>query len=444
MSPSELKDYSEILKNAAEVLAVIGGLWAYFKWRAERQDRSTDVLFELERAFNSPDVRAGSQLVEDDDQYDRLRPCLIESSLPPDEIGEQERQTVKAVRPGSTELAQLDALLRFFIVLRGMRESRQVKDTVLSTCYRFWLAQYFNPCRREFRLYVRRFFPTLHNWLVSDGRLSIRRSKRSFFRPEGFGWSPRRTPGRNDLRRAIAGRVLVITGSGISADSGIPTYRGAGGYWRSFNARKLATRAAFDRSPELVWEWYRERRQKIRSARPNAAHIILSKLAARAQHFLLVTQNVDDLHERAETKPDQLVHIHGSIFRNACTVCDFAANVDNATDEPADAVAKCPRCPACDAVLRPGVVWFDENLHPDQTRRIEQFLAGDGCDLILVIGTTAVFDYIVNYALRGVRERGYLIEVNPEETYLSAAADLVIRKGAAQAIPKLIGRLLDS
>src|SRR5215468_9860429 len=103
------------------------------------------------------------------------------------------------------------------------------------------------------------------------------------------------------LRERLRGRVLIVTGSGVSAESGIPTFRGAGGYWRNLDPTRLATPDAFDRDPDLVWEWYSERRESIRAARPNAAHEALVRLGARARDHLVVTQNVDDLHERAGT-----------------------------------------------------------------------------------------------------------------------------------------------
>ena len=119
-------------------------------------------------------------------------------------------------------------------------------------------------------------------------------------------------------------RALVLTGAGVSAESGIPTFRGKDGYWRNFDPAKLATPEAFERDPKLVWEWYRERRQRIRNAQPNAAHAAIAKLARHADEFLLVTQNVDDLHVRAGVSPEKMVQIHGDIFVTRCSRCDFS------------------------------------------------------------------------------------------------------------------------
>src|SRR5882762_10927775 len=124
-------------------------------------------------------------------------------------------------------------------------------------------------------------------------------------------------------------RVLVITGAGVSAESGIPTFRGKDGYWRNLDPIKLATPEAFARDPKLVWQWYRERRQRIRDAQPNAAHEAIAKLAQCADEFLLVTQNVDDLHERAGLAKAAMVQIHGDIFVTKCSGCDFEQEQDH-------------------------------------------------------------------------------------------------------------------
>src|SRR2546430_1381358 len=119
------------------------------------------------------------------------------------------------------------------------------------------------------------------------------------------------------------GRVPVITGAGVSAESGIPTFRGKDGYWRNLDPTKLATPEAFARDPSLVWDWYRERRQRIRKAQPNPAHRAIVKLAVQASEFLLVTQNIDDLHLRAGLPAEKMVQIHGDIFMTRCSRCDF-------------------------------------------------------------------------------------------------------------------------
>jgi NAD-dependent deacetylase len=129
-------------------------------------------------------------------------------------------------------------------------------------------------------------------------------------------------------------RILVITGAGVSAESGIPTFRGKEGYWRNLDPAKLATPEAFARDPQLVWDWYRERRQRIRNARPNAAHKAIVQLALKAEEFLLVTQNVDDLHARAGLPAGKIVQIHGDIFATRCSRCDFEDTGRGGSPEP--------------------------------------------------------------------------------------------------------------
>jgi NAD-dependent deacetylase len=256
-------------------------------------------------------------------------------------------------------------------------------------------------------------------------------------------------------------RVLVLTGAGVSAESGIPTFRGKDGYWRNLDPAKLATPEAFARDPQLVWEWYRERRVRIRNARPNAAHEAIARLAQRADEFLLVTQNVDDLHARAGIPTEKMVQIHGDIFVTRCSCCDFSYAGRGGSPEPPGACVvqstnrrlrsiaatserdiNVPTCPKCQALMRPGVVWFGEQLSRNELERVENFLHGGACDVVIVAGTTATFGYIIDWALRGSRDGGELIEVNPEETPLSRFATRLVREPATIALPRIIDEVL--
>src|SRR5690242_13469530 len=127
-----------------------------------------------------------------------------------------------------------------------------------------------------------------------------------------------------EWRRILAKPILAITGAGLSADSGLQTFRGAGGLWRNYNPMTLATPEAFARDPKLVWEWYQWRRDEAGKAEPNVAHVALAGLASRNPDCLIVTQNVDDLHERAGTPSERLVHVHGDLFLNRCTSCSYS------------------------------------------------------------------------------------------------------------------------
>jgi NAD-dependent deacetylase len=235
-------------------------------------------------------------------------------------------------------------------------------------------------------------------------------------------------------------RLLVVTGAGISAESGIPTFRSAGGYWRNLDPTKLATPEAFDRDPLLVWDWYRERRDHIRRSQPNPAHEAVVQLASSFDSTLVLTQNVDDLHARArwrdrQLSADQLVQIHGDIFVTRCSACSFQQR--DATEDASDV----PECPQCKRPMRPGVTWFGELLDQRPIQRVQRFLEAGPCNTTIVIGTTATFGYIVDWSVTARGDSGELIEVNPEASGLSPYATEVIREPAARALPRIAARL---
>jgi len=247
--------------------------------------------------------------------------------------------------------------------------------------------------------------------------------------------------------RSYLVRVLVLTGAGVSGESGIPTFRGKDGYWRNLDPARLATPEAFTRDPKLVWEWYRERRQRIWNAQPNAAHAAIATLAQHADEFLLVTQNVDDLHARAGLPKQKMVQIHGDIFLTRCSRCEFAYPGRGGSPKPPGAPENDvdpARCPACDALMRPGVVWFGEQLPWNDVQRVETYLDRGACDLVIVAGTTATFGYIIDWALRARAPNGELIEVNPEETPLSRFATRLVREPAAIALPRIVDQIVNS
>lgn len=218
-------------------------------------------------------------------------------------------------------------------------------------------------------------------------------------------------------------RVVVMTGAGVSADSGIPTFRGPGGLWRNFHPEDLATPQAFGRDPLLVWEWYEWRRGLIREARPNAAHEAL----ARLPDALIVTQNVDGLHARAGSR--DVVELHGNLFRVRCVREGKSRMHEDAfPDLP-------PRC-ECGALLRPDVVWFGEALPEDGMARAVSEL--HRADLLLVIGTSGVV-----YPAAGlVRMHERLsIEINPDTS--SSRCTFAIPARAAEATPRIVDALLE-
>lgn len=232
------------------------------------------------------------------------------------------------------------------------------------------------------------------------------------------------------LREARA--VAVLTGAGISAESGVPTFRGPEGLWRNFRAEDLATPDAFARDPELVWQWYRWRRQRMASAQPNPGHQALVLLESRVPRFTLITQNVDGLHARAGTR--SLIELHGNIWRDRC-VANAEHRVAHAPGEPeAGSLDAIPLCP-CGARLRPDVVWFGEGLDPDDFEAAVEMTGTT--DVLLVVGTSGLVYPAAS--LPGVARRAgaSVIEVNPDDTPLSAEMDVVLRGAAGEVLPEL-------
>ncbi len=230
------------------------------------------------------------------------------------------------------------------------------------------------------------------------------------------------------LRLREARRILVLTGAGISAESGVPTFRGPGGLWRELRPEDLATPEAFARDPRLVWEWYEWRRQRVAEAQPNPAHHALVALEARTSDFTLVTQNVDGLHTRAGGR--KVLELHGSLWRLRCAGC---GQEDDDTRVPLPELP--PRC-ACGALLRPGVVWFGESLDDDTLRR--SFAAAKKAEVVLVIGTSSVV-YPAAALPEVSRAHGaFVVEVNPEATGLTALASVSLRGKAAGIVPRLV------
>jgi NAD-dependent deacetylase len=227
-----------------------------------------------------------------------------------------------------------------------------------------------------------------------------------------------------------AQRVCVLTGAGISAESGVPTFRGAGGLWREYRAEDLATPAAFRRDPKLVWEWYDWRRGVVGAARPNAGHEALAAFEQRrGDGFTLVTQNVDGLHERAGSR--RVLRLHGSLWAVRCTGCGTET-----MDERVPLPELPPRCAACGAMLRPGVVWFGEPLPADEL--VAAVDAAASCDVMLVAGTSAVVYPAASLAPLARRAGARVIEVNVEETPASDGADVSLRGAAGAVLPAIL------
>ncbi len=219
----------------------------------------------------------------------------------------------------------------------------------------------------------------------------------------------------------------MVTGAGVSAASGVPTFRGAGGLWRSYQAQQLATPEAFARDPVLVWEWYAWRREVISGCAPNAAHHAIARWSERPG-FTLITQNVDGLHERAGT--NHVIRYHGSIWTMKCAGGCGQPDWDDLR-VPLDPLP--PRCPSCGALARPGVVWFGEPIPPAALRAAD---AATDCDIFLSIGTSSVVYPAAGLAAHARARGAFTVEINPETT--GSGLDVCIPMAAEAALPLFV------
>jgi NAD-dependent deacetylase len=230
-------------------------------------------------------------------------------------------------------------------------------------------------------------------------------------------------------RLETAQSVCVLTGAGISAESGVPTFRGEEGLWKKFRPEELANFHAFIRNPDLVWEWYAYRRKLIHEVKPNAGHYALVELERRVKEFTLVTQNVDNLHRRAGSK--SVVELHGNIERSYCIDC--GATVE---ELDIDSLTKAPRCVQCGGLVRPDVVWFGEMLPVEAFSRAEQ--AARHCDLFLCIGTSAVVYPAASLPYTAFDQGAFVVEINRELTELSTRAHESLLGAAGEILPQLV------
>ena len=240
-----------------------------------------------------------------------------------------------------------------------------------------------------------------------------------------------------------AERVVIFTGAGISAESGVPTFRDAQtGLWARFDAKALATPEAFEADPALVWGWYEGRRGTVERVRPNAGHEAVAAIEARIPDTVVITQNVDDLHERAGSKSP--IHLHGSLFAPRCSACARPAPVPDglATEafptSPEDGRITPPACAHCGAPVRPGVVWFGEQLPADALSAATE--AAFGCDLLFTIGTSGLVYPAAEIPYVAARSGATVVQINPEPTALDAVANVNLRGPAARILPELVAR----
>lgn len=228
--------------------------------------------------------------------------------------------------------------------------------------------------------------------------------------------------------------LAVLTGAGISAESGVPTFRGKDGLWKQYRAEELATPYAFDSNPSLVWEWYDWRRTLIKPLEPNAAHFTLAKMESHYDNFCLITQNVDGLHQKAGN--NNIIELHGNIWKMQCTAEKHV--IDN-FEAPLKEIP--PKC-QCSALLRPYIVWFGEALHPNIFENAIQAI--DNCELLFVIGTSAIVQPAASLPIIAKESNTFVIEVNIEETPLTPIVDVSLQGKAAEILPALFSWLQDN
>jgi len=234
-----------------------------------------------------------------------------------------------------------------------------------------------------------------------------------------------------------ADRVAVLTGAGISAGSGVPTFRDPGGLWEEFEPKELANVDAFLDNPELVQGWYRHRREVVEKAEPNAGHQALVALEEHVPSVVVLTQNVDDLHNRAGSS--EVVELHGNITDNYCMECERPADAE--TVDAAIQNGEPARCPNCDGLIRPDVVWFGEMLPPDAVDRAH--VAAEEADVLLSVGTSAVVYPAARLPLVAKEEGAYVAEVNPDTTGVTDTVDESVRAEAGTALPALVDAVAD-
>ena len=256
---------------------------------------------------------------------------------------------------------------------------------------------------------------------------------------------------------AEAESVAVLTGAGVSAESGIPTFRGKDGLWNKYDPIELAVPEAFEREPAKVWKWYLWRMKLVSDAQPNPGHLAIAEMENLFPSFLLITQNVDNLHRRAGSR--KLVELHGNILEGRCRSCgkryrghelslafpavnrikdlemeEFKRKVvESLTEEDL------PECWVCGAPVGPGVVWFGESLPEDALS--EAFRACENCDVFFTVGTSAVVQPASSLPLLAKRNGAVLVEVNPEETPVSGYCDFTFRESSSEVLPRLLRAL---
>lgn len=232
--------------------------------------------------------------------------------------------------------------------------------------------------------------------------------------------------------------LVVLTGAGVSAESGVPTFRDAlTGLWANYNAERLASETGFLADPALVWGWYEWRRRRVLHAQPNLAHTTIAQLAIQVPELTLITQNVDDLHERAGSK--DVIHLHGSLHQPRCFICETAYVIPEETVQDIqlnqESSIEPPRCSLCGEPVRPGVVWFGEQL-PAKAWQLAQ-RASQYCDLLMIIGTSGLVWPAANLPYLANQAGIPIVQINPEKSSFNSIASYNLCGKAGELLPQL-------
>lgn len=227
-----------------------------------------------------------------------------------------------------------------------------------------------------------------------------------------------------------ARRIAVLTGAGVSAESGVPTFRGKDGLWNNYRAEELATPEAFGRDPALVWRWYDWRRTLIAPLTPNPGHYALAEFETIFPKFTLITQNVDGLHAKAGSRAP--IELHGNIWKTRCV---YEGTIFDNHETPLKKIP--PRCQNCGALIRPHIVWFGESLEEDVLGAAIE--AAENCDMFFVIGTSAVVQPAASLAHVARRNGAKVMEINMEETSITPFADVTLLGPSGKVLPELLG-----
>ena len=233
-------------------------------------------------------------------------------------------------------------------------------------------------------------------------------------------------PGEAVDKLKASDKLVVLTGAGVSAESGIPTFRGAGGMWKEHRPDQLATPEAFEKDPALVWEWYHWRRRIVRDAAPNAAHKAIVELENRISDFTLATQNVDRLHMRAGSK--KVLELHGDLHHARCRECTYVIPL-----EDQDGLVMCM---LCGGYMRPNVVWFGESLDGELLQKA--FADSGDADFLIVAGTSSVVQPAASLAYAALENGGYVLEVNLDPTPLTGSASATVLGKAGEVLQELV------